>query len=355
MPSRYATRRALANGVESIEPNQQLDAERNMFDKAFKDEIGGWENWMQWEGDSGVAPGMLDRQVSQSSSTSSTKQWPVDVAVSPSCTISPAFNTPYTFEDAPFEFDDGVLEVQPLGTSNPPPQPFRWPIRGASSLSATEERTLQAIAMPRHAVSRYKEESTPSVDSSPTFSPALPAPRHDGRARKRQKSTGDEEASNTCQSRRRGHNAIEKRYRTNLNDKIVCLRDAIPSLRRDSASSERSDDEDSDGDSTAKQAQQKYGKADILVRALDYIKHLEMTTGRMGGELDVLNTRIEAFEQLAMNGIIGNNGCSDHRKLSMRSETLESIQEDFKQISTKDKSELRVPAPRRKSSRQKKG
>lgn len=36
--------------------------------------------------------------------------------------------------------------------------------------------------------------------------------------------------STLCQSRKRGHNAIEKKYRTNLNAKIELLREGVPSI-----------------------------------------------------------------------------------------------------------------------------
>ncbi len=134
-----------------------------------------------------------------------------------------------------------------------------------------------------------------------------------------------------CQSRKRGHNAIEKRYRTNLNDKINCLREGIPSLSRQSISDAKSDEEGegSDGEMDRKTVQQKYGKAAILTRALEYIKHLENTTQRLGGEVDVLKTRVGAFEKLAMSGsiVLTGNALGVQTAIdSVKSETLETIQ-----------------------------
>jgi hypothetical protein len=135
-----------------------------------------------------------------------------------------------------------------------------------------------------------------------------------------------------CQSRKRGHNAIEKRYRTNLNDKINCLRLGIPSLSRRSSADSKSDEEAEDSDAEdmdSKTAQQKYGKAAILTRALEYIKHLETTTQRLGSEVDVLTTRVGAFEKLAMSGsiILNGKGLDVQSVLSpVKMETLETIQ-----------------------------
>lgn len=162
-----------------------------------------------------------------------------------------------------------------------------------------------------------------------------------------------------CQSRKRGHNAIEKRYRTNLNDKIACLREGIPPLWRRSSTELKSGDEldgeDSDHDTAEKKTcQQKYGKAAILTRALEYIQYLESSTERMGDEVEGLKTRVGAFERLAMSGSVVMNNTPVPPQMLTTKETLESIQAgtfiktpffckklthtDFKQIKHKSKS-----------------
>ncbi|MCJ1419845.1 hypothetical protein MMC32_006201 [Xylographa parallela] len=77
------------------------------------------------------------------------------------------------------------------------------------------------------------------------------------------------------------HNVIEKRYRSNLNDKIAMLRDSIPVLRvsaqRASAKDGSSDTEDSqDGDGPTSKV--KLNKATVLTKATEYIKQLERQT-----------------------------------------------------------------------------
>jgi hypothetical protein len=78
----------------------------------------------------------------------------------------------------------------------------------------------------------------------------------------------------------------------------------------------------------SKTGQQKYGKAAILTRALEYIKHLETTTQRLGSEVDVLKTRVGAFEKLAMSGSIVLNAKVGPQSglVRVKSETLETIQ-----------------------------
>lgn len=64
----------------------------------------------------------------------------------------------------------------------------------------------------------------------------------------------------------KSHSIVEKRYRTNLNDKIADLRRSVPSLRADSSSSPE-----------AKKllAAPKHNKSTILTKAIEYIHHLE--------------------------------------------------------------------------------
>lgn len=73
--------------------------------------------------------------------------------------------------------------------------------------------------------------------------------------------------------RRKTHNAIEKRYRTRLNDKIAELRDRIPSLRHPSA--EAAEGRHMANHSAGESNSQKINKANILEKATEYILHLE--------------------------------------------------------------------------------
>jgi len=217
--------------------------------------------------------------------------------------------------------------------------------------------------MPR--LSQFKISSEPSSPTASHSSPSQsPSPEFETRTRKNKKrkpSVDDEDVPIALsQSRKRGHNAIEKRYRTNLNDKINCLREGIPAQSRTSSSENKSGDECEDSDAEgddSKTGQQKYGKAAILSRALEYIKHLESTTQRLGCEVTALKTRVGAFEKLAMNGSIALSGSAaggSDITLTAKCETLESIKDDFQQIKPKTKPVLSGPT-RRRSSKQAKG
>ncbi|BFZ61668.1 Clr6 histone deacetylase associated PHD protein-2 Cph2 [Saitoella coloradoensis] len=82
------------------------------------------------------------------------------------------------------------------------------------------------------------------------------------------------------------HNMIEKRYRTNLNDKIAALRDAVPALRcagigGSGSLSDAELDPDLDGLAPA----QKLNKATVLSKATEYIYHLEARNKQLQDEV----------------------------------------------------------------------
>ena len=71
------------------------------------------------------------------------------------------------------------------------------------------------------------------------------------------------------------HNMIEKRYRTNLNDKIAALRDSVPSLRV-MARSGNGDDEDELEDLEGLAPAHKLNKATVLSKhrtCLSSVRH----------------------------------------------------------------------------------
>lgn len=101
------------------------------------------------------------------------------------------------------------------------------------------------------------------------------------------------------------HNMIEKRYRTNLNDKIAALRDSVPALRvmvhrLERQGSEEGDDEICDEDLGGLAPAHKLNKATILSKATEYIAHLEKKNKSLARENNQLRNRVEGFEMLVM-------------------------------------------------------
>ncbi|PMD54639.1 uncharacterized protein K444DRAFT_109714 [Hyaloscypha bicolor E] len=351
MPSRNLYLRAPNGELELITPRCFVSPENNVFDKAFNTEIDmeEWDDWMKWEASELEFP--ESRRESLASNISSPETWSTDHESTGKDQISCTYTTVNEFpvEDAPFEIDETPLQSigLPLGlpgtlflASLQPQQDLRRSFRGFSSLTEAEERDLQDIAMPSRMLSAIKLASEPSSrTSSQSNHSRSPSPEPETRTRKTRKRKSseddDEVPSALCQSRKRGHNAIEKRR---------------------SSSDVKSDEEaeDSNEDMDSKTAQQKYGKAAILTRALEYIKHLETTTQRLGCEVDVLTIRVGAFEKLAMSGscILDGKGIEAQSVLSpVKIETLQSIQADFKQIKPKLRA-TSTAAPRRRGSKQ---
>lgn len=110
-----------------------------------------------------------------------------------------------------------------------------------SQLTEEQRLKLQKIAMPMTI-----PYHSPASESSPDFaggagkSPTSSSPEgmkvfDKSNARKRKSSADDDEDDDDDDShqpvKKTAHNMIEKRYRTNLNDKIAALRDSVPSLR----------------------------------------------------------------------------------------------------------------------------
>ncbi|KAI0580645.1 DUF2014 multi-domain protein [Pyrenophora tritici-repentis] len=171
--------------------------------------------------------------------------------------------------------------------------------------------------------------STPSLQHSPTSlnngrasstsSHSSPEPATTN-SRKRKSSESDEGDDDAPSSKKGGgppkktaHNMIEKRYRTNLNDKIAALRDSVPSLRvmsRPNGTEEDDDPEDLEGLTPA----HKLNKATVLSKATEYIRHLEKRNKRLQEELTTMKGRVESYEKMSITGpmsLHGNLGTPD--------------------------------------------
>ncbi|KAI0201559.1 helix-loop-helix DNA-binding domain-containing protein [Astrocystis sublimbata] len=109
------------------------------------------------------------------------------------------------------------------------------------------------------------------------------------------------------------HNMIEKRYRTNLNDKIAALRDSVPSLRIMSKSARGEDTTEDREELHGLTPAHKLNKATVLSKATEYIRHLEKRNSRLLDENAAMQQRIAAFEKLFMSGAM-NGAISPHQQ-----------------------------------------
>jgi hypothetical protein len=99
---------------------------------------------------------------------------------------------------------------------------------------------------------------------------------------------------------------IEKRYRTNLNDKIAALRDLVPSLRvivqrLEQQSSDGGDEDMGEEDLGGLAPANKLNKATILSKATEYITHLERRNKTLTKENATSRSRMEGFDMLVQN------------------------------------------------------
>jgi hypothetical protein len=85
------------------------------------------------------------------------------------------------------------------------------------------------------------------------------------------------------------HNDIERKYRTNLKDKIAELRDAVPGLRTP---------EEGSTEGSGQQGQSKPSKGTVLTKATEYIQQLERRNKAITKEQQHLARRLQAFETL---------------------------------------------------------
>ncbi|KAI0408418.1 helix-loop-helix DNA-binding domain-containing protein [Xylaria palmicola] len=136
-------------------------------------------------------------------------------------------------------------------------------------------------------------------------------------SRKRKSSAEDDEDDEDDDAhqpvKKTAHNMIEKRYRTNLNDKIAALRDSVPSLRIMSKSARGEDTTEDREELHGLTPAHKLNKATVLSKATEYIRHLEKRNSRLMDENAAMQQRIAAFEKLFMSGAM-NGTISPHQQ-----------------------------------------
>jgi hypothetical protein len=180
----------------------------------------------------------LELQGGISSSLNQPQQSIDDSATFGEVNEEPLFQTPgkSSLITPPHElsFSRENLYSTPLGWSRPQQRSVPY-----TSLTAQEESKLRNIAMPPSATTHQPSQDGANYLASPSDSSSPESSSLNHRKRKSSVEEDDEaEDSPPPMSnghsrpvKKTAHNMIEKRYRTNLNDKIAALRDSVPSLR----------------------------------------------------------------------------------------------------------------------------
>ncbi|KID92901.1 dihydrodipicolinate synthase [Metarhizium guizhouense ARSEF 977] len=187
----------------------------------------------------------------------------------------------------------------------------------AVPMSPALQQKLRNIAMPPH-LQYHSPKSASSPDSANNDSKGGTASspeqgdglKRDSRKRKVSSDPEDEDDVDDDDKpvKKTAHNMIEKRYRTNINDKIAALRDSVPSLRIMCKSARGEDTTEDREELHGLTPAHKLNKATVLSKATEYIRHLEKRNNRLLEENAAMQARIAAFEKLfmagAMNGSI---------------------------------------------------
>lgn len=134
------------DGSLLITPRVKLDPNHNVFDSSFgadvETDLEEWTDWMRWDANAIETDSTaLERKHSVESTYS-------DCDISdPSPVSAYSTNNDLSFEDAAFDFDETTESSQIPATF----QIFRdsrRPVQVYSTLSASEQQRLQALAMP---------------------------------------------------------------------------------------------------------------------------------------------------------------------------------------------------------------
>ncbi|KAF3009777.1 hypothetical protein E8E13_009800 [Curvularia kusanoi] len=270
------------------------------------DDLSSWNEWMQFN--PAAAPQNPNPQQSQPPQMTSAQA----TAVPASAPMFSQPEVPFTFGgsiDVPARFDFNSGALSSPSTVDPQQQ------NGFYSPPVWQQpQSHQQLFTPTTFAQAGPPASTPSLHHSPnslnngtSSSHSSPEPAAPSKKRKSSEDTEDFDDVPTSKKggsqppKKTAHNMIEKRYRTNLNDKIAALRDSVPSLRvmsRPNGTEEDDDPEDLEGLTPA----HKLNKATVLSKATEYIRHLEKRNKRLTEEVATLKGRIESYEKMAISG-----------------------------------------------------
>lgn len=165
-----------------------------------------------------------------------------------------------------------------------PISPGTYDLSGAElQLPYDERKTQDGFDGVTSTLSNTSSQST-AVNTASSLSTSPPPESKPTRAKSRVTKIRKEKAS---------HNMIEKRYRTNINQKILALRNCVPSLRCVVAANgceQQPTNEDLEGLTPAS----KLNKATVLTKATEYIMHLQSRNAMLLEEIAELRRAVNA-------------------------------------------------------------
>ncbi|KXH41555.1 helix-loop-helix DNA-binding domain-containing protein [Colletotrichum salicis] len=226
-------------------------------------------------------------------------------------TLSPSANPSDLMSDAVAFGREGINDTQPLFQTldapaarphpQQPQQPTKSPRLSRTTTSAPSSRLEQSRPQQQQQQQQQhqtqqrtsprtndlKRKSSASSASSRSASPEPPARR-----------------TKHAEPSKNPHNMIEKRYRVNINEKIIALRDAVPSLRcvvqqteNPHATAESDEAFDVVEELGGLMPARKLNKATILSKATEYISHLEKKNSQLWKENEELEKRLAEAQQ----------------------------------------------------------
>ncbi|TGJ81731.1 hypothetical protein E0Z10_g7024 [Xylaria hypoxylon] len=199
------------------------------------------------------------------------------------------------------------LYSTPLSWEQPRPGYHMNYVNANMPIGDTERQRLLAIALgtgqaPAQQASRppavadfhfeMTQSPSDSTSNTPEPKPRSTATRPSAPSRKNSSEMGEKPKEKPKNSERAAHNDIERKYRTNLKDKIAELRDAIPSLRA------IPEDDDPNSPAGSSRTAPKVSKGTVLTKATEYIHQLERRNRSVAQKNEELARRLQAFEQL---------------------------------------------------------
>lgn len=157
---------------------------------------------------------------------------------------------------------------------------MKWDVT-VDARSSENSPPFQYVSGSLGSTSPSELESLPSIQFSPVYQlPTTKKRKADATPTGRQP-----------RGKKISHNVIEKRYRSNLNDKIAKLRDSVPELRSAQGAVKKTQKSDSEGSGDEGAGGLKFNKATVLVKATEYIQQLERQNTRLMAELSTLRNR----------------------------------------------------------------